>query len=226
MNNLPHSKEISQVLRKHLIGGLLFSAPRLFWETMDRNHFPLCNLFLKRAFVATLNQQRRSFSLVREEDFSLLNMLRKRPSKLKGFPSEYLRKGLKQLKLKKLPPLSLVTNSSFGESFQEIWEKELGIDCTLNTSFPQQLAVVEWDGSDRDPLLRLAAFKQATDTLKPSDSNWEHPGYQHLFEAAKRETDPKKRKHLMERLEEMVLQNLSILPLFYSRSNQAMKLPN
>ncbi|MCP5504954.1 MAG: hypothetical protein H7A41_07365 [Chlamydiales bacterium] len=224
MNNLSHSKEISQGLRKHLMGGLLFSAPRLFWETMDRKHFPLCNLFLKRALVAAMNQKKNSLHLIREENFSPLNLSGRRPSILKGSPRDYLRKGLDQLKLKNLPPLSLVTSSQDGEKLKETWERELGIECQLNSSLPQQLAFVEWSDSDQDPLLRLAAFKRATDKLKPKGNNWEHPGYPTLFEKAKRETDPQKGKDLMERLEEMVLQNLSILPLFY-QFDKAVKLP-
>ena len=136
----------------------------------------------------------------------------------------YFKQALFELNLqspKKIPPLSLIVPqksllSNVLKKIKNVWKKELGIECPIVFPFKTwQLGFAEWDALIQDPLFLLDAFKRGTDKLKPADNNWEHPGYQSLFEKARRETHLQKRDDLTGRLEEMVLESLSILPLFY-----------
>ena len=168
-----------------------------------------------------------------EENLSPLGFTQEGAFLLRAQPHQakhYLKQAFLELGVKRataLPSLSLIFPKGSFETFtllktlKKIWEKELGIHCQL-VSFPQkkrdqplQLAFSEWDASIKDPLFLLDAFKKATDKLKPTDAYWEHPGYQSLFDKARIETNPQKRKNRISSLEEMVIQDLSILPLFY-----------
>ena len=215
------------VVRKYFIGGLLFSAPRFLWETTDRSLLPLCNLFLKKALVAAANQKEETLFLIDEDNFSPLALPQKSLSSFRCRPplaQHYFKQALFELNLqspKKIPPLSLIVPqesllSNVLKRFKNVWKKELGIECRI--VFPSKtwkLGFAEWDASIQDPLFLLDAFKKGTDKLKPADNNWEHPGYQSLFEKARRGIHLQKRDDLTGRLEEMVLESLSILPLFY-----------
>ena len=236
LKNLAHFDKNSQELSKYFVAGLLFSAPRTFWGTMDTGSFPLNHLFLKKALVAAANKEKKTLFLIndpREEIVSPLDFIQEKASFISCNPSQaqsYFKQALFELGFeqeKTFPSLSLViplnSKRQLFKNLKRTWGKELGIDCQL-ISFTEkrsdktlQLAFAEWEASIKDPLLTLNAFKKATDTLKPIQSNWEHPGYPTLFEKTQKEKNPEKREDYIDRLEEMVMQHLSILPLFYGQ---------
>lgn len=236
MKSITHQRKTSQRFTKFFVGGLLFPVPRLFWMGIERTFLPrplLCNHFMQKALVAAANRCGEPLCLIdnqEEKNFSPLGFTQKSASlRIQPHQSKYyLKQALLELRLNQateLPPLSLITTQKSlidkTAALQKIWEKELGIECSLVPFPPKKgdqtlhLAFAEWNTSSRDPLFQLDAFKKETDKLKPSKNFWQHPGYQSLFEKTKKETNPKKRKDQLSSLEEMVIQDLSILPLFY-----------
>ena len=195
-------KKILQSLKrltKYFVGGILFSAPRLFWMGINRTFLPrplLYNFFLQKALVAAANQHEETLLLIdnqEEENLSPLcftqksSLLRAQPHQAK----HYLKQALLELGFKQataLPPLSLIfpkrsfMTATLLKTLKKKWEKELGIHCPLVCFPPKkeeqslQLAFAEWDASLKDPLFLLDAFKKATDKLKPTNARWEHPG--------------------------------------------------
>ena len=238
LKNLAYFDKNSQELSKYFVAGLLFSAPRTFWMTMDMTSFPLNHLFLKKALVAAANKEKKTLFLINEqrgEIVSPLDFIQKKVSFISCNPSQapsYFEQALFDLgfeKGKTFPSLSLVipqnSERRLFKNLKTTWEKELGIDCQL-VSFTEkksdktlQLAFAEWEASIKDPLLTLNAFKKATDKLQPIQSNWEHPGYPTLFEKTQKEGNLEKREDYIGRLEEMVMQHLSLLPLFYGKGD-------
>ena len=232
MQNLTYFDKNSQPLNKHFIMGLPFSAPRIFWMTMDMTSFPITNLFLKKALVAAANKEKQTLFLINEQREEILSPFN--PGKTSFIPchqaqaKSYFEQALLELGFKQrktLPSLSLILPEktfapSWLKNLKKSWGKELGISCQLFSSSEKkgdtilQLAFAEWDISINDPLLTLNEFKKGTNKLKPTN-NWEHPGYQTLFETAQQETNLKKREEQIIRLEQMIMEYLSILPLFY-----------
>ncbi|QVL57401.1 MAG: hypothetical protein KFB93_08480 [Simkaniaceae bacterium] len=240
MKNIPHQRKNSQRFTKFFVGGVLFSVPRLFWMGIDRAFLPpslLCNLFVQKALIAAANQYEQPLHLINtldEKNLSPLDftqedaLMRVQPHQAK----DYLEQALLELGFKQigeLPPLSLIfpkknfETATLLKTLKEIWEKELGIQSRL-VSFPPKrgdqtlhLAFMEWKASTKAPLFLLDAFKRAADKLKPHGTCWEHPGYQSLFDKVRIETDLEQRKTKINFLEELVIQDLSILPLFYKK---------
>lgn len=237
MRKITHRKKNSQRFTNFFMGGLLFPVPRLFWMGIERGFLPppiLCNLFLQKALIAAVNLHEEPFYLIDalgEKNLSPLDFTQER-ALMKVRPHQakyYLKQALFELRIVKLPSLSLIFPKKSCQmvplikALKKIWEKELGIHCQL-VSFPPKrgdqtlhLAFAEWKDSNVDPLFRLEAFKRGADQLKSQSTFWEHSGYQSLFDKAKIETDPIEQKNRINFLEEIVIQDLSIFPLFYKK---------
>lgn len=237
MKSITHQRKISQRFTKFFVGGLLFSVPRLFWRGIDRTNLPrpfLCSLFVQKALVAAANQRGETLHLIDTQEERNLSPLRftQKSALVRVQPCQakhYLKQALLELGVKQiaeLPTLSLVfpkkssQTATLLKTLKRIWEQELGLSCQLVSFPPKQrdkalhLAFTKWDASSKDPLFQLDTFKRETDKLKPCSTFWEHPGYQSLFDKARVKTDLKWRKTEISCLEEMVIQDLSILPLF------------
>jgi len=74
------------------------------------------------------------------------------------------------------------------------------------------LALTEWEAPTSDPLTTLMAFKSATDPL--NFSNWKNLHYQKLLNLAAHETDPLKREICIKELENILIEDACVLPLF------------
>lgn len=230
MASITHQRKSSQESTKFFVGGLLFPVPRLFWRGIHQTDLSrpyLCNLFVQKALVAAANQQGIPLYLIdhqEEENLSPLAFTQKHAFVEVELhqAKNYLKQALHELEITEFPPLSLIAAEKNLKivALKKIWEKELAVQCSL-ASFPPKkgdqtvhLAFAEWNTSSKDPLIQLNAFKKETDKFKLPSNFWQHSGYQSLFEKTKKETNPKKRKDHLSTLEEIVIQDLSILPLF------------
>lgn len=100
---------------------------------------------------------------------------------------------------------------------------------TVRVSFDQlkkhdyQLGIGSWFADFRDPISFLEIFK-----LKNNGTNntqWEHPNYIAMIEKSSQTADPRQRNVQLKEAEKLLIQEMPIIPLFYSSYNYV-KSPN
>ncbi|CAM2925953.1 peptide ABC transporter substrate-binding protein [Rariglobus hedericola] len=114
-------------------------------------------------------------------------------------------------------------NTKVFEAIQQMWRKELGIECTLATmddrvyiDAMQTLAFdvlrSRWIGDFNDPATFTDLF---TSTSGNNNTGWKNPAYDRLIEAAGREQDTAKRFELLRQAEAIVLAEAPVAPVFF-----------
>lgn len=132
---------------------------------------------------------------------------------------------------KGFPKFKLLYNTSevhksIAEAIQQMWKKNLGIDCELvnqewkvyldNRSKLQfDVARAGWIGDYPDPTTFLDMFVGNSGN---NDTGWNNPQYNDLIAKAKNEKDNWLRMTLLHQAEELLMDELPILPVyFYTR---------
>lgn len=114
-------------------------------------------------------------------------------------------------------------NTKVFEAIQQMWRKELGIDCTLSSEdFRVYLTTMQtlafdalrsrWVGDFNDPATFTDLF---TSTSGNNNTGWKNPAYDRLIAAASRELDTGKRFDLLRQAEAIVLDEVPATPVFY-----------
>lgn len=115
---------------------------------------------------------------------------------------------------------------------QQQWKECFGVNVTLQSTEAKtffdrlknhdyQMGIRSWFADFRDPIAFLEVFK-----LKGNGTNntqWEHPQYIALLDQSAKTTDHKKREQLLKRAEELLVQEMPIIPLFYASYNYVKK---
>ncbi len=114
-------------------------------------------------------------------------------------------------------------NTKVFEAIQQMWRRELGIECTLATmDFRVYLDTMHtlafdvlrsrWVGDFNDP----ATFTDLlTSTSGNNNTGWKNPTYDRLIASAARELDTERRFALLRQAEALVLEEAPITPVFY-----------
>ncbi|MFM8316600.1 MAG: peptide ABC transporter substrate-binding protein [Deltaproteobacteria bacterium] len=133
---------------------------------------------------------------------------------------------------KGLPTIEILYNTSdnhkkIAEAIQQMWKETLGIDATL---FNQEWKVyldnqhtknymvsrAGWIADYNDPNTFLDMFVTNGGN---NHSGYSNATYDQLIEAAKKETNPKKRFAIFQKAEDILLEDLPIMPIYiYSRN--------
>jgi oligopeptide transport system substrate-binding protein len=128
-----------------------------------------------------------------------------------------------------LPPFNLIfhekgareaTAQSLKDQFQEI----LGIECKLKplswkavfrniTEGNFQMALMLWGSYVDDPIYTFSSFKSATEDINMA--KWEHPEVKRLLKLTEGEINPFQRSANLMKIEEILSQEMPIIPLFY-----------
>jgi oligopeptide transport system substrate-binding protein len=114
-------------------------------------------------------------------------------------------------------------NTKVFEAIQQMWRKELGIDCTLATmDFRVYIDAMQtldfdvlrsrWVGDFNDPATFTDLF---TSTSGNNNTGWKSPGYDRLIAAAARELDTGRRFALLREAETLVINEAPVTPVFY-----------
>jgi oligopeptide transport system substrate-binding protein len=141
------------------------------------------------------------------------------------------RQGLEEsgYSLLEIPPLTIAftQRTIFGKATAEFlssqWKQKLGLSSTLQgcdyktiftklTTGDFQIALIRWQPWVNDPFYTLNFF--ANDEEPMNFSKWSHPDLQNLLQKAQFETNEKLRKQLLFQIEEMLLREMPIIPLF------------
>lgn len=144
---------------------------------------------------------------------------------------ELFNEGLEELgiRLKDLPPIKL----SFSEKgireytascLKKHFEKSLGIICELEplpwkslfekiSSGNFQMGLIHWSSWVDDPIHTLNAFR--FQNVETNFAKWEHPTFQRLLDLGEEETNPFQRSFHLLQAEELLSQEMPVVPLFF-----------
>lgn len=115
---------------------------------------------------------------------------------------------------------------AIAEAIQEMWRKNLGIDATLvnqewkvyldnNRKLNYQITRAGWTGDYVDPNTFLDMF---TSWSQQNQTGWKNAQYDDRIRRAAIEQDPAKRLELFQQAEEILLEELPIMPIYiYTR---------
>jgi oligopeptide transport system substrate-binding protein len=140
-----------------------------------------------------------------------------------------LEEGLKELGLSKLPPITLIYNTSeshkkIAEAIQDQWKKAFGIEVKLqNTEWKVYLEDVNqgkyqvsrggWIGDFNDPINFLEMFKEKDGGN--NDTRWENAQYKELLNKSAVEADKEKRKQILAQAEQILMDEMPIAPIYF-----------
>jgi oligopeptide transport system substrate-binding protein len=136
-----------------------------------------------------------------------------------------------------MPHLEILYNDSpvlhrtIAETIQQSWRKHLGIDVQLGglewgvylaaqDKLDYYIARAGWIADYPDPNTFLDMF--ITDGLQ-NKTGWGHPEYDRLIAAAASEVDPAKRMKLLQQAEEILLDEMPIIPMYFYVSKNLVK---
>jgi oligopeptide transport system substrate-binding protein len=114
-------------------------------------------------------------------------------------------------------------NTKVFEAFQQMWRRELGIECTLatmdfrvyiDTMQPLGFEVLRsrWVGDFNDPATFTDLF---TSTSGNNNTGWKNPAYDRLIAAAASEQDTARRFELLRQAEAILIAEVPATPVFF-----------
>ncbi|MGC5324771.1 hypothetical protein [Brevibacillus sp. SYSU BS000544] len=80
-----------------------------------------------------------------------------------------------------------------------------------------QVARMGWLADYNDPMTFLQQFKDKNDLN--NDTGWENKQYQELLTLASREANPDKRKQLLQQAEQILMDEMPVIPLYFYSGN-------
>ena len=126
---------------------------------------------------------------------------------------------------------TLETHKQLAEYVQQQWKRELGITCDLDNmewkvllkkqhAREFDMSRLAWIGDFLDPLTFLDLWEGDNPNNR---TNWNHTGYNDLVAAARLEADPQKRLGLLNRAEQIYVEELPSMPLYYYVNHDLVK---
>jgi oligopeptide transport system substrate-binding protein len=117
-----------------------------------------------------------------------------------------------------------IVDRNIAQIIQRKWKDILGVDVLLvETDFKThkeilharkyEVAIANWVAQYHDPANILERFK--TPTNAKNYPAWNHPQYAHLIQQLQQEFEPQKRRPLIEQAEDLLAQELPILPIYH-----------
>lgn len=123
------------------------------------------------------------------------------------------------------------TTKKYTEAIQQMWKKNLNIDVELKNSewkvhikelkaLSHEIAVAGWTGDYVHPMTFLELY---TSQSGNNYTNWTSKEYDELVLKAQREQDMKKSIEYMHQAEDMLMNDMPIMPLYFSTNPLLMK---
>jgi oligopeptide transport system substrate-binding protein len=218
-------------------------AAGVFLMRVNTEKPPFTNAKMRQAFALALNRSDLVEHVLQGNQIPALGIIP--PSFASGSPSmkdhdiaraqELFQEALTEQKISanELPPITLSyaageRSHKIAQVAQQQWKEGLGIDVTLQSTegkvyFDQlkkhdyQLGIGTWYADFRDPISFLEIFK-----LKDNGTNntqWEHKEYIAFLDQSGQEIDPIKRIKLLKKGEDLLMQEMPVIPLFYGTYN-------
>ncbi len=218
----------------------------LYYYTVNNDHEILGNVNIRKALAHAIDRQAIIDNITQGEQKPAMALVPPSmfPENEQGyFPDndvekakEYLEKGLEELGLDSLPKLSISYNTSeahaaIAQAVQDMWKKHLGIDVELKNEEWKvyldslgegnyEIGRIGWVADFNDPINFLEIFETVGGN---NYTNWENEEYKKLLQESRKELDPEKRQEILKQAEEIFMEELPIIPIYFYTNVYAKK---
>ncbi|MGO0061188.1 peptide ABC transporter substrate-binding protein [Brevibacillus fluminis] len=208
-----------------------------YWYEFNTEKPPFSNASIRKAFAYAINRQEIVDHITQTNEVPAFGLV---PGSMTLKPDGYftdnqeqtaknmLEKGMKELGIKELPPITLSFNTAethkkIAEAIQAQWKSVLGVEVKLeNKEFKVfledlhqgnfQIGRLGSSASINDPIEFLKIFK---DKNESNMSRWENPRYKELLNRSDLEQDPEKRREILKEAESLLMDEMPIAPIYY-----------
>lgn len=216
----------------------------IYYYSLNVTHPPLDNVLVRRALAMAIDRRAITDELLRGGQIPGAHFV---PVGLPGYqsprgpefnPQEAARllaragypngKGFPDLELRFN---TLESHRRIAEAVQQMWAKYLHIHIRLHNeewaaflktrkNLEYDIARDGWIGDYPDPSAFIDLMES---TNGNNDTGWKNAEYDRLLALSRRETDPKKRLHILRQCEEILLREVPVIPLYTYASNSLIK---
>lgn len=214
----------------------IMPASAIYYYKLNTTSFPLNNKNIRKALALAINRREIVDHITQAGQIPALALIPSMPnweaSQLVSDgdgkkAKEAFQLGLKELNISQedFPILSLSYNThrehqTIAQVIQQQWNHTLGVQTTLEQSDWKvhivkmskqnyQIGRQSWVSDFQDPISFLEAFEYDNET------GWSHPDYTTWLKLAQSEIDPQKRFALLKKAEALLIEEMSIIPLYY-----------
>lgn len=223
------------------------TSPAVYYYVINTEKEPFNNANIRKALALSINRQGIVDSITKKQEPPAMSFV---PPTIfeennDGYfndndieqAKDYLEKGMKELGIEELPTIELSYNTSekhadIAQAIQDMWKNNLGIDVSLHNEewavFLDRLAEGNYqigrygwgaDYMDAINFLELFESKDRSNNL----TKWEDDEYKEIIEKTRTETDIEARYELMRKAEEILMDEMPIIPIFYETIGWANK---
>ncbi|TKI56301.1 peptide ABC transporter substrate-binding protein [Brevibacillus antibioticus] len=206
-----------------------------YWYIFNTKQKPFDNRKIRQAFASAVGRQEISDNVVPYKSTPATGIL---PPTMALTPEGYIKdgdvetakkllaEGMKEAGIKQLPPITIAYNTSEVNSriaivIQDQWRKAFGIEVKLvnkenkvhREDMKQGNFTIgrgSWIGDFNDPINFLEVFKGGLNTSK-----WENKEFLDLLAQSAKEGDVAKRKEILKKAEQIVMDEMPALPIYY-----------
>lgn len=206
-----------------------------YWYIFNTTQKPFDNKKIRQAFATAVNRQEISDNVVPYKSTPATGIL---PPTMALTPEGYIKdgnvetakkllaEGMQEAGIKELPPITIAYNTSEVNSriatvIQDQWRKAFGIEVKLinkenkvhREDMKQGNFTIgrgSWIGDFNDPINFLEVFKGGLNTSK-----WENKEFLDLLAQSAKEGDVAKRKEILKKAEQIVMDEMPALPIYY-----------
>lgn len=218
----------------------------LYYYTINNDHEILGNKNIRKALASAVNRTGIVENVTKSEEKPAMALVP--PSMFEenetGYfadndldaAKEYLEKGLEELGLDELPTLSLSYNTNeahaaIAQAVQDMWSKNLDINVELNNEEwnvyldslgegSYEIGRIGWIADFNDAINFLEIFETVGGN---NYTNWESKEFQDLLKASRSELDSDKRQEILREAEELFMDELPIVPIYFYTNAYAAK---
>ncbi len=218
----------------------------LYYYTVNHEDELFANANIRKAFALSVNRQGIVDNVTKSEEKPAMALVPPSmfPENETGYfedndpekAKEYLEKGLEELGLDKLPTVKLSYNTDEGhaaiaQAVQDMWKKNLEVDVELNNEEwnvyldslgegNYQMGRIGWISDFNDAINFLEIFETVGGN---NYTNWENEEYQNLLKESRKELDSDKRQELLKEAEDLFMEELPIIPIYFYTNTYASK---
>lgn len=218
----------------------------LYYYTFNNDVEPFNNVNIRKAFALAIDRKGMVENITQREEKPAMALVPPSmfPENETGYftdndveqAKEYLDKGLEELGLDELPPLTLKYNTleahqMIAQAVQDMWKQNLGVEVELaNEEWgvyldslgegDYQVGRIGWIADFNDAINFLEIFETVGGN---NYTNWENEDYQALLKASRAELDPDKRQAILKEAEELFMEHMPISPIYFYTNAYAHK---
>lgn len=218
----------------------------LYYYTLNTEDEVLGNANIRKALALSVNRQGIVDNVTKSEEKPAMALVP--PSMFEeneeGYfkdndldsAKEYLEKGLEELGLDKLPAIKLSYNTDEGheaiaQAVQDMWNKNLDLDVELNNEEwnvyldslgegNYEIGRIGWIADFNDAINFLEIFETVGGN---NYTNWENDDFKALLKDSRTELDSDKRQEILKEAEELFMDELPIVPIYFYTNAYATK---